>query len=135
MDKWELQALPGEKPFDCLGLFFPTCLPTVPELRSSLRGTWTTPWNLVVSGQWRYIDDVAMHEMIVGNPQHTKVDAQNYFDLALLWDINDDTVLRLGVNNLFDEEPPIVLLGDGNTLPAMYDPLGQYWFLGLSIRI
>jgi outer membrane receptor protein involved in Fe transport len=48
--------------------------------------------------------------------------------------------LRLGVNNLLDRQPPLVVgntaAGDGpfsaNTYPAWYDPLGRYVFASLS---
>jgi outer membrane receptor protein involved in Fe transport len=56
--------------------------------------------------------------------------------------------LRVGVNNLFDREPPITssegngLNGvcgppscNGNTFPQLYDPLGRYLFAGVTIAL
>jgi iron complex outermembrane receptor protein len=47
--------------------------------------------------------------------------------------------LRAGVNNLFDKDPPLVdldylpsVLGNGNTLPQVYDTLGRYIFISLT---
>ena len=66
------------------------------------------------------------------------LDEFNYLDLVALWTINDNLALRAGINNVFDEEPPLATNfidgRDGNTLPNLYDPLGQYWFAGVSVR-
>ena len=32
------------------------------------------------------------------------VDSKDYIDLALSWDVTEHSRLRLGINNLFDEE-------------------------------
>jgi outer membrane receptor protein involved in Fe transport len=47
---------------------------------------------------------------------------------------------RLGVNNVFDKDPPLVgsSVGgtdtrfNGNTYPTVYDSLGRYAFLGMT---
>jgi outer membrane receptor protein involved in Fe transport len=53
--------------------------------------------------------------------------------------MRDKTTLRMGVNNLFDKDPPIVLAGhgpsgqlNGNTFPQVYDALGRYLFLNVT---
>ena len=66
------------------------------------------------------------------------LDAQDYFDISGIWNVTDHAALRLGISNLFDEEPPITdngvtLRNNGNTYPGVYDHLGQYWFLGVSV--
>jgi outer membrane receptor protein involved in Fe transport len=46
----------------------------------------------------------------------------------------------LGVNNLFDRQPPIIgfnanpLLVNGNMLAATYDTFGRYLFVGLTAK-
>ena len=64
----------------------------------------------------------------------------DYFDLAAIWDVTDYATIRLGVNNLTDEAPPLAgnkagpsINGNGNTFPGFYDALGRYWFIGASI--
>jgi outer membrane receptor protein involved in Fe transport len=43
--------------------------------------------------------------------------------------------LRLGVNNIFDKDPPLngASLGNGNTHPQVYDALGRYMFAGFTV--
>ena len=50
--------------------------------------------------------------------------------------------VRAGMNNVFDEEPPIVgqaagpsIFGNGNTFPGLYDTLGRYWFAAVGLSL
>jgi outer membrane receptor protein involved in Fe transport len=63
---------------------------------------------------------------------------RNYFDLAGSYTYNKITA-RIGVNNVFDKDPPLIgasslpsVLGSGNTLPQVYDTLGRFIFFGLT---
>ncbi len=61
--------------------------------------------------------------------------AQNYIDLSATFDFGDRTEIFGGINNVFDEDPPIVagFGGYGNTFPATYDYAGMTMFLGFKI--
>jgi outer membrane receptor protein involved in Fe transport len=67
--------------------------------------------------------------------------AQDYLDVATVIGAQKGCELRLGVNNLLDRQPPLVVsntaAGDGpyntNTYPTWYDPLGRYIFAGVSV--
>ena len=61
--------------------------------------------------------------------------SQSYIDIAGLWDVTDSIRLRLGVNNVMDEDPPLAPFGSGNTIPEIYDALGRYWFAGMTFRL
>jgi len=136
----------GPSKFDCAGYFGATCGTPTPRWRHKARLTWTTPWNLSLSGQWRFIG-------------HTKVDTTNpdiggtvypvderiknvsYFDLTATARLANKVSLRIGAENLFDKDPPILgsavtpskSLGAGNTFPQVYDVLGRYVFVGASV--
>ena len=51
----------------------------------------------------------------------------------------EGTRLYLGINNIFDEDAPIILSGvPGNTTGTdtnadVYDPIGRSWYAGLNI--
>ena len=75
------------------------------------------------------------------SPRATGVDLgeRHYIDLAAIWDFTDNASLRIGINNLFDREPPIVgqeagpsISGNGGTFPGLYDVLGRYLFIGVT---
>jgi len=69
------------------------------------------------------------------------VKAQDYFDLAATIRVADKVTYRLGVNNVLDKTPPILSataspigsFGNGNTYPGIYDAIGRYLFVGLTI--
>ena len=56
--------------------------------------------------------------------------AQSYFDLASTFTVGDHYNFRLGVNNIFDKNPPLftssfgscaAVFCNGNTYPGVYD--------------
>ena len=132
---WDQQELEGARKVDCNGNWGATCgLPT-PDIRNNLRATWLTPWGLRPSVMWRYISGVKDL-----NSSQVDLGARHYFDLAAIWYYNDYTSIRVGVNNLFDKAPPLAgnaagpsIAGNGNTFPGLYDALGRYWFVGVSV--
>ena len=84
---------------------------------------------------WRHVggtdDDGSLGVVAV-----SELDAFNYFDVSGSWDINDHLTLTGGIDNLLDEEPPI--LGDNqeqaNTYPATYDVFGRTFFVKGTVR-
>ncbi|MEQ9396502.1 TonB-dependent receptor plug domain-containing protein [Haliea sp.] len=130
---WELQNAPGGIVMECRGRWGGSCNSVVPKLRNYLRLTWETPWQLEISGLWRHIGGLSPVTGV--GPE---VSAHNYLDLSLRWAVRESLTLQAGINNLLDKDPPLVPAnppaGNGNTLPGVYDALGQYWFLGASVR-
>lgn len=135
VDQWDQQELDTAPKVSCAGVFAGTCGYPTPEYRNNFRATWTSPWSVTASAQWRYIDSIEDQNAI------RDLDDVNYFDLAAIWDITEWAAVRAGVNNITDEEPPIVgsniagssIYGAGNTFPGMYDANGRYWFVGGTI--
>ena len=132
---WDQQELRGARKVDCAGKWGATCGYPTPDIRNNLRATWVTPWGVRPSFMWRYISGVE-------DLNSTQVDlgARHYFDLAAIWNYNAYTSIRVGINNLFDTAPPIAGSaagpsnnGNGNTFPGLYDALGRYWFVGVSV--
>ncbi|WP_141653153.1 TonB-dependent receptor domain-containing protein [Phenylobacterium immobile] len=136
--------LPGEDAYDCAGLFGPNCDGIVPKWRHTLRATWTSPWDVQASVAWRYIggttferdtDEPTIGRGTVDKFNHT-LPARTYIDLSGVWTVNDMVALRLGVNNLFDQDPPLINstyagTGQPNTYPT-YDLLGRQMFIGFT---
>jgi outer membrane receptor protein involved in Fe transport len=66
-----------------------------------------------------------------------KIDAFNYFDLALSFNVNDNYTFAVGARNIFDKQPPIVGLinaEQANTYPSTYDVLGRDYFATVNLR-
>jgi outer membrane receptor protein involved in Fe transport len=132
----------GFPPFDCAGLFAGNCVSSLttatnPELRTRFRIGWQTPWNVDVSLTHRYISET---ELEGGNPARIDriLDAEHYVDLFGSWNVTEMANVRLGINNVLDNDPSITTsvgtTGNGNTYPQVYDALGRYLFAGATVK-
>ncbi len=135
--------------YDCAGLFGTICQTVNPEWRHNLRLTWSSPWDLDVSLQWRYIgstkldqndSDPDLHFALWGEFDgfNDELPDMSYVDLSALYQVTDALELRAGITNLLDKDPPIVATeisgtGSANTYPT-YDTLGRQIFFGATAR-
>ena len=161
IDKYEVEPIANtpSSAYNCVGLYGATCssfntgagIPVF-RWRNTLRTTWSTPWSgLDVSLAWRYFAGTKT-EQLSGNPNLTAgagtianggisntdafISSFSYFDLTAAMKITDKVTVRLGVNNIFDKDPPIIgastlpgpPAGNGNTFPQVYDSLGRFIF-------
>lgn len=128
---------------DCSGFFGTTCDP-ISELRWTQRTTWN--WgDLTASLQWRHIDgvDIEPSEFAGTFSAFTSIDDYDYLDLYISYNLWDDRIrLSAGVDNITDEEPPILGndSGDtssnfGNTYPSNYDILGRVYTFGARFSL
>jgi iron complex outermembrane receptor protein len=160
LDSLVTQPLPGGPSYDCKGLYGVICSGTptngapAPEWRHKARLTWNTPWSygdwfksLSLSAQWRYFGKTTL-DAYDSNPQlnnpanqfpnERTLAAQNYIDLTANFTIHNNLNFRVGVNNVFDKDPPLTgsncpaTTCNGNTFPQVYDALGRFMFVGLS---
>jgi iron complex outermembrane receptor protein len=147
--------------YDCAGLFGIVCGNPTPEWRHKFRVTWTSPWNVSLSLNWRYFSAVRLDANQTDQPlislinrfgicgadtcndiSDDRIGAHSYFDLAATWQVKDGITFRAGINNLLDKDPPIVdtntigvsapPFGNANTFPAVYDSLGRTVFIGIT---
>jgi outer membrane receptor protein involved in Fe transport len=136
-------------PYNCAGLFGAPC-GMQPSWKHMARATWATPLGVSVSLQWRHLGGVRLAALDPKfnltdevSPGYTRLRPQNYFDVATVFRVKRQFELRLGVNNVLDRQPPLVVgntaAGDGplnaNTYPQWYDPLGRYVFASLSVAL
>jgi outer membrane receptor protein involved in Fe transport len=141
--------LPGVSEYDCAGLYGDsTCGTPLPELRTRLRTTWATPWNVDLSLNWRFFDSVdveySSNDPDLSDPSQVfpfskTLDSQNYFDIAAVYTYAEKYTFNFGINNVLDETPPLsgqvgTGFGNGNTFPQVYDALGRYVFFGISAK-
>jgi outer membrane receptor protein involved in Fe transport len=134
IDSWEQEEYPGAGVVHCEGVYGGSCGPPTFEMVNNFSTTWQTPWDVSVNLTWRHLDKVTqVPDDIVDMP------SQEYFDLAATWDVTEYASIRLGINNILDEAPPIVsngvtLRNNGNVYTGAYDHLGMYWFLGGTVH-
>ena len=134
--------------YDCAGLYGGICGVPAPEWRHKMDATWRTPWaGLDLTLSWRYFDAVSrdaedsneflsfLGQVTGVLPTDSELGSRTYFDLTGSVTLADRYTLRVGVNNLFDKDPPLngsdtCPTGpcNGNTWPQMYDALGRQIF-------
>jgi outer membrane receptor protein involved in Fe transport len=140
-------GLPGT---DCAGLFGPTCQTDNPVWRHTASVAWNTPWNVLVRLQWRYLASTALDanntQVGFGGPglpggfdaSDARLAAINYLDISGAWRVNSILTIRGGINNLLDQDPPLVSqpisgTGSPNTYPT-YDLLGRELFVSATAK-
>ena len=118
---------------DCKGTFGTSCTGDFASiLQADYRHRANVDWysgGINVQLSWRRIGEVTN----ILDATDT-ISSQDYIDLALAWDISDTYALTFGVDNLFDEDPPLPA-SNGNLFGTVsdYDVIGTT--VGASIRI
>ncbi len=134
LDKWDFYAYEGAEVDDCKGRFGLFCDDPVADYKHNATLTWGSgPYTMQF--RWEHVGEVKDDNDNVDYFVED-LDAYDLFGLTGTWEVNDNVKLTLGIDNLFDEEPPII--GDNqeqaNTYPATYDPFGRTIFMGAKFR-
>lgn len=135
--KFDQQTSADDPVYDFAGSIGATTGSAAPELKY----TFTTSYsyeNLSVQLVSRFIDEMIHANVVTGNSPvtNTGVDSTWYFDLSSSYELTDKITLRLGVNNVTDQEPRLYTPNiQANTDPSTYDILGRRYFLGFDMRM
>ena len=106
----------------------------IPEWKWSTRLSWMDG-PLTTTFRWRHTgsvrDDDDDTAFVV-----ERIGAYDLFDLAFGLDVSDNLTLNMGINNLFDKDPPV--MGNNqqqsNTFPGTYDVIGRDFFVSANLR-
>lgn len=147
LDKYVVDNGGLTEPFECAGLFGGGCGNPTPRWRHKARLTWESHSGISLSFHWRHTGSMKLRIIPAlapsPGPFSSRMPARSFFDVAALFRIQRQYVLRIGVNNFFDTEPPILPSGEGagaptfyngNTYPQWYDPLGRFFFAGFTVN-
>jgi len=133
MDYFETIDAEGLPPTDEVGRIGNFIGGTLPQWKWNLNLSYR--WNaLSLGGQWRYIDGMRDREF-----DDYTVPSYDYFDLFASYGFDqgvlDGLTLRAGIENLADEDPPLVASPiQANTDPSQYDVLGRRYYVNLTYR-
>jgi iron complex outermembrane recepter protein len=153
---FETQPLPNGASYDCAGFWGATCGAPLPLWRHVLNTTWSTPWaGLDITARWRFIGPSWVDRSST-NPQlnlgtegnfytaTAHIPGYNYIDLSAYMPIGNNFNVRVGVNNIADKNPPLILNGslsdcpnntcNDNTWVGTYDTLGRYIFVNVGAQ-
>jgi outer membrane receptor protein involved in Fe transport len=130
--------------YECAGYFGWSCGQPHSTWRHRFRATWESNFRLNLSLAWRLIgpadNDAGSSDPDMSDPYwyeiyqisgSDRIRTYNWFDLAASYTMRNGLKFTLGMNNILDEEPPL-LPGMADhpffNLYANYDPLGRYIF-------
>jgi iron complex outermembrane recepter protein len=149
---FETQPIPTGGSYDCAGYWGATCGAPLPKWRHVMGATWGTPWaGLDLTLRWRYIGDSDV-DRSSSNPQlaapyypyTSHIPAYNYLDFSAAIPFGQVFQARVGVNNIADKNPPLILNGtysdcpnttcNDNTWVGTYDTLGRYIYMNLTAK-
>ncbi len=108
-----------------------------PEWKATINTEWNLFEDYKLNVRARYISamDNRLSVEFPGEQSFTGTDSIWYFDASGTWAVTDNVELRLGVNNVFDEQPeeyaPNVQSG---TDPGTYDVVGRRVFGAIKLR-
>ena len=152
ISKWDTQPLNSGGAYDCAGYFGSTCQAPTPKWRHVLSSNWATPWGgLDLTLRWRYIggtasDRTSPDPQLAADyfPGTAHIRAYSYLDFSASIPVAAGVTFRLGVNNIQDKTPPIVVNGNftdcpnatcnDNTWVGTYDTLGRYLYAHVSAK-
>ena len=146
LESLKAQPITNGFDYDCAGYYGITCGNPNPEYRFTTNIKLTTASDFGFTVRWRYLAPVKLDLLspdvdLAGTPatsRDNRIKPYNYFDLLFSLPIKDTATLRIGVNNIFDVDPPIISqsslggFGNGNTFPGTYDHLGRFAFVNLT---
>ncbi|HEV8334642.1 MAG TPA: TonB-dependent receptor [Steroidobacteraceae bacterium] len=133
-----VSQLVGAAPIDCAG-FFGSCTAQgaggSPDFKALLAASYSSG-PLMLRTQVRYIAGL---EPLANIAASTPVTAGSvtYVDFATTVQIGDKVELFGGIDNAFDEQPPLLTSswgGDANTDVTLYDVIGRRYFVGVRAR-
>ena len=130
-----IQSIPGDPFLSCAGQYGGSCGTPNPRWRHVATLGWQSDNDMGAQLSWRHFAGLKAAPSV--NAQVGSFDerlaAADYFDISFVYRGISDTTFRLGINNVFDQEPPVststgAVFGNGNTYPQVYDALGRFMF-------
>jgi len=125
----------GAQPIDCAG-FFGSCTAQgaggSPDFKALFMATFDSG-PLLLRAQVRHLDGLEPLPTIAATTP-VVADAVTYVDFSATFHFNDAFEIYAGIDNAFDEEPPLLTSswgGDANTDVTLYDVIGRRYFLGM----
>jgi iron complex outermembrane receptor protein len=146
------QPLPTGGSYDCAGYWGTTCGAPLPHWRHVLNTTWGLPWwGIDLTARWRLVgpsnvdrssSDPQLKANYYVSTKH--IPGYNYIDLSASMPVTSWVDFRVGVNNIGDKNPPLILNGtlsdcpntscNDNTWVGTYDTLGRYLYAHVSMK-
>ena len=138
----ENTPFPGEEAVDCVGNYGGACASVTGSLLAEYQHLasigFTSNFGPTFDFTWRYIGGFDGLDGQTEDNFANSFGDENFFDAAVGFSAMDVADFRIGVNNVFDNDPPFGdfrFTNNGNTFPATYDSIGRYVFAGVKVKL
>lgn len=140
VQSWELQNLPGDAFLSYLSTIGEDPAEAIPEMKGTFSAHWSRG-DFSATTSLRYID--AMEHAASTNVGSTDpnicgctgVPATWYMDLSGAWQATESLTMRVGVDNLTDQQPRLYTPdADSGTDPSVYDLIGRKYFVSATYK-
>jgi outer membrane receptor protein involved in Fe transport len=128
-----LKGIVDSASYDCAGVISTSCATNDFRAITELRYTNEL---FSVNTRWRYISSISSDDGSQVLAQGgTSIPAYSLFDLSGSINVNEQVTITMGVNNIFDKEPPLVIpaLAQNANFPGGYDAAGQFFFANVGV--
>ncbi|MFT5676105.1 MAG: iron complex outermembrane receptor protein [Paraglaciecola sp.] len=127
-DENNSQAFAGNDIIECAGNFGANCGEPIAEYKHRMTFMWTAD-DYTAQLAWRYIGEVDDDDLDT-DYSVDQIDGFNYLEASGTYYISDNYRVTVGIDNLLNEEPPIIGDNDeqSNTYPATYDVFGRTYY-------
>lgn len=128
----------GAAPIDCAG-YFGSCTAQGAGGSPAFKAAFIASYDsgpLMLRTQVRFIDELEPRANIAATTP-VVADSITYVDFSGVFRFNETLELFGGIDNAFDEQPPLLTSswgGDANTDVTLYDVIGRRYFMGVRAR-
>jgi outer membrane receptor protein involved in Fe transport len=134
MEKFERQELPGDLWVDYAGSIGDDPGEAYADFKAALTTVWSYR-DFTTALRARYLPSMILEDTVISGSTDPGVSSLVYLDLSGSWQINDGLSLRLGVENLTNEDPELYSPDvDSGTDPSTYDVIGRRYFLSANFK-
>jgi outer membrane receptor protein involved in Fe transport len=107
-----------------------------PKWRGVLNTTFSQgPFALNLRTRYIHKMENRANRQYIGETSFTGTPTVWYFDLAGTWEIDKQFTFRIGVNNLFNKQPPVYSPNvQSGTDPSLFDVIGRRFFVTGGVR-
>jgi iron complex outermembrane recepter protein len=146
----KFQATPTSVNRECVEFISANCGSLQPEFAWTQRTSLTFEDRYTLSLLWRHISKFRQEplDIIANGPAFTapgvnfgKINAKDYYDLSGRFELSDNVVLTVTVQNLLDSKPKVVgsnigstAFNSGNVFPSTFDPLGRRYAAAVKFK-
>jgi len=144
----DVTPIPGDSSstYQCSGRYGIQCGIPAPKWRHRFRTTYTLPTPYLLDSQvrlstaWRYFGAVTADDATPANQLNQRLGAKSYVDLSAAVTFSGAYTFRVGVQNITDNDPPVIssqvgpgTVANGNTFPQVYDALGRFLYANVVL--